>query len=362
MQRARWYTAAAIAASLWTAAIQSGAQPAGAQKETARSLMIEGRAKMDARDYAGALGDFQAAHRIMNVPTTALHLARAQEALGLLMEARDTALSVARMPLQQDEPNAYSQARKSASELATSVAARIPSLVVQVSGLPKGLTRVVKLGDLPLAVELLGQPRELNPGKYVIEVQAVGYVTERREARIVEKQKQIIEISMVPAPEEVAPSTLAGAASPPTARESPTSSGPRPVASLEAGSRFEPRAGSRGGAPVWAWIAGGAGLIAAGVGTVFLVDWMNVRGRLAKDCPDNECDAAVYSADDVRAMRSQWNRDAALTVGLGAAAVIGISAGIVGLVMGPASSPPRGMRPSPWVADHGAGLLLEGQF
>lgn len=46
------------------------AEPTAADKETARTLMQDGRAKRTKGDHAGALEAFRAAHGIMKVPTT----------------------------------------------------------------------------------------------------------------------------------------------------------------------------------------------------------------------------------------------------------------------------------------------------
>jgi hypothetical protein len=74
------------------------AEPTAADRETARTLLIDGREKLSAGDAKGALQSFQAAHAIMGVPTTGLDLARAQAALGDLVGARATALGVASPP------------------------------------------------------------------------------------------------------------------------------------------------------------------------------------------------------------------------------------------------------------------------
>ena len=70
------------------------AEPTAGDKETARSLMDEGDRKFAAKDFKGALDAYQGAHAIMGVPTTGIEVAKAQEALGLLVEARDTLLAV----------------------------------------------------------------------------------------------------------------------------------------------------------------------------------------------------------------------------------------------------------------------------
>ena len=78
----------------------SWAAPTQADRETARTLMDQADAQFEAKSYAEALKLYQAAHDLMGVPTTGLEVAKARAALGQLVEARDMALSVTRIPVQ----------------------------------------------------------------------------------------------------------------------------------------------------------------------------------------------------------------------------------------------------------------------
>jgi hypothetical protein len=100
--------------------------PSPADKETARTLMDEGDDRMEARDPAAALTAYQRADAIMHLPMTGVAVARAQEALGHLREARDAALAVAGTPAQPGEAPAYARARAEAQAIADRVAQRIP--------------------------------------------------------------------------------------------------------------------------------------------------------------------------------------------------------------------------------------------
>ena len=85
-------TATAVATLL--AAPGASAQVSAADRETARSAMQEGRDLRDKGDLKGALQRFKTADDIMHVPTTSLEVARAQVALGLLIEALDTIAAI----------------------------------------------------------------------------------------------------------------------------------------------------------------------------------------------------------------------------------------------------------------------------
>ncbi|HEX4448937.1 MAG TPA: hypothetical protein VH044_19485, partial [Polyangiaceae bacterium] len=86
------------------AAPSAGAQPSAADRETARSMMQEGRDLREKGDLKGALQRFKAADDIMHVPTTSLEVARTQVSLGLLVEALDTIANIHKVPPAADEP------------------------------------------------------------------------------------------------------------------------------------------------------------------------------------------------------------------------------------------------------------------
>ena len=66
--------AAALAAALAVSSVAEAA-PTAAERETARRLMDEGKARLKANEVARAIEAFQKAHDIMHVPTTGMALA-----------------------------------------------------------------------------------------------------------------------------------------------------------------------------------------------------------------------------------------------------------------------------------------------
>ena len=73
-------------------AARAGAAPPklpAAERETARRLMEEGRARVRAGDLAGAIKAFGQAHAVMHVPTTGYALAQAYADHGDYVEARN---------------------------------------------------------------------------------------------------------------------------------------------------------------------------------------------------------------------------------------------------------------------------------
>src|SRR5271169_6333782 len=74
------------------------AEPSAADRETARTLMQQGRELRAKGDLKEALKRFQAADEIMHVPSTGLEVAKSQVAIGELVEARDTIAAIRRVP------------------------------------------------------------------------------------------------------------------------------------------------------------------------------------------------------------------------------------------------------------------------
>jgi hypothetical protein len=162
------------------------AEPSAADKETARSLLNEGDRKYAAKDYKGALDAYQGAHSIMGVPTTGIEVAKAQEALGLLVEARDTLLSITRLPAQPRDPAAFTKARDDAKARAPGIAARIPSIRFTVTGPSPGAEIAVSVDGQALPSASASLPRKVNPGHHRVTVSSQGFVEQTREVDVEE--------------------------------------------------------------------------------------------------------------------------------------------------------------------------------
>jgi len=181
------------------------AEPSPADKETARTLMKEGDAKFAAHDYPGAMKAYEAAHAIMQVPSTGLALAKAQIERGLLVEARDTLLQVMRTTREAGEPAAYGKAREESGPLAMQVSDRIPSLTITVEGPPSGTQLDVSIDNVAVPAAALGAPRKVNPGAHAIVAAAPGFKTTRKNLALKEATNEKVVLKLVAgtdAPEE----------------------------------------------------------------------------------------------------------------------------------------------------------------
>jgi len=166
------------------------AEPTAADKETARTLMSEARQKRDANDLKAALRAFQAADAIMHVPTTSYEVAKTQSMLGLLVEARDAALTIARAPVKPGEPAPFAEARASAQKLADELEGRIPSIRVVV----KNADNVaVTIDGETLPSVAIGLPRRLDPGSHAVIAKA-GSNERRINVQVLEREAKEVPI------------------------------------------------------------------------------------------------------------------------------------------------------------------------
>jgi len=176
------------------------AAPTVADRETARALMDTGDRDVAQKDLPGALAAYRGADAIMHVPTTGIEVARVEEQLGMLLEARETALAVVRLPRDPKEGAAFTDARTAAADLAERLAARIPSIAVRVAGVAPGTVASLTVDGEAVPDAAIALPRLTNPGKHALVVSAPGYVTVRRDVSVAEKEHATVDVRLEPAP------------------------------------------------------------------------------------------------------------------------------------------------------------------
>lgn len=315
-----------LATALFSSSPALGDGPSAADKDTARALLLDGRAKLAAHDYEAALRSLKAAHAIMHVPTTGLDYATGLAANGNLVEAHVLALEVSHMPPQQREPAAFADARVAAAALAGRLAERIPAVVITVKGLPPRAESSVTLDGAPVPAATIGLPRKVDPGAHVITATAPGFTAAERRVEVAEIATVAVELTLA------AVASAPGPAAPPS---------------------------SKGHVPAWAWISGGIGLAALGTSVGFAIDYASVRNTVARDCPNDVCTPQTYAAGHLSDQLVQWNRDLGLFIGLGALGVAAVTTAAIGIAHPPRDAP-RTIGFSPWVAGRAGGLAFTG--
>jgi hypothetical protein len=325
----------AVGLCLAAPALGQQPQPSAAAKNTARTLLVDGRAKYAARDYKGALKAFQGAHAIMGVPTTGLDLARTQAELGLLTEARETAAEVIRFDSAGNQ--AFVTAQQDAAQLAQQLDARIPSLVLNVSGAPSGTALEVTVDGELVPPAVLTLPRKVNPGEHTVLAKARGFADAQRTVNVGEKETKYVELTL--------------------ARVGAAGEGGGEVVSPYP----EDKGGGDGGrsVPTWAWVAGGVGLASIGASIAFGVDFSDAQDEVATNCSNNFCTG--YSPEYAADLQQRWNRSLALTVVFATVGAVGLGAATYGIVTAKPKEPASAMV-APWVGPDGGGVVAIGRF
>ena len=200
----------ALVGSVLVLATTAHAAPTAADRETARALMDQGDQDVAKKDLAGALKAYRGADAIMHVPTTAIEVARTEEQLGLLVEAREAALAILRLPHDAAEPAAFVEARAAATAMSDRLAPRIPSIALRVTGVAAGAIVTVTFDGEAIPEDALGLPRRANPGAHAIVVTAAGYETARRDVKVAETDNVVVDVPLVPAAAGTPADTPAG--------------------------------------------------------------------------------------------------------------------------------------------------------
>ena len=308
--RARYQAAAATLLLALALPLRAGAEPTAQEKETARALMDQGDESFEQKSYAAALKAYAGAHAIMRVPTTAIEVAKAHEALGNLVEARDALLEAIRFPKSSDEPAAYTGARAEAEKRASALGDRIPSIVVKLDGLPQGVEPRVTVDRvaLPAAAALL--PIKVNPGRHKVLVSSDATYDASQDVDVAERQNVVVPIALKPRPISERPVSSAPGSS-------RSSSSPLRTAAL---------------------ISGGAGLVGLAVGGFFGLQAKSKQDDA--DCPGNVCKDEA-SASTLRSANDAATLSTIAFVAGGALVAGGITLWLVGSSSSPKTASVR---------------------
>ncbi len=303
--------------------------PSAADKETARALMDKGDERMDARDYPAAVKAYVAADAIMRLPMTGAAAARAEAAAGLLVEARDTAFEVTRLPVRPGETPPYARARADAAELVDRLGRSIPSIQVTVDRAPAGVSVAIDGVTLPAAAAT--EPRKVNPGPHVITVTAPGFEAARAEVTVREGEQRPVPITLQPGASAPPPPPSGGPVVTPPPPPPPRAQSSRATKMMAAG-----------------FSVGGAGVIAGAVtGLMSLSQTSKLKGECQPDC------GGKYTSEIATAKGLANVSNIAFVVG-----VAGVGVGVAGVILLPGRdpAPAQGARVEPFLGPGSLGL------
>ncbi|MEP7121805.1 MAG: hypothetical protein ABJE95_12875 [Byssovorax sp.] len=158
----------ALVALAPAAAVAQPAAPPDAVTLGHEALDLYGRG-----DWEGAFQRFSRADSAAHSPVFALYMARCRGNQGALLAARDLFAALANESLPPSAPEAWQKARVDAATELTAIEARIPSVIIAVSGAPiEGAA--VTVDDAAVAASALGKPIRLDPGAHTVAAKARG--------------------------------------------------------------------------------------------------------------------------------------------------------------------------------------------
>lgn len=120
----------------------------------------------------------------------------------------------------------------------------------------------------------------------------------------------------------------------------------------------------RGGVPVWAWVSGGAGVVALGVSAGFGASALGAQSKLVTACGGDPALCPKHTEAETRPLADQRDLNRNVFLGLAAAGVVGISVAVIGIATAPskASTSRTSFLLAPYGSPSGGGLALQGQF
>jgi hypothetical protein len=322
--------------------------PPGPQSARADALFAQGKAALEAGDYAHACPSLQESYSIDPANGTLLALALCHEGVGRSATAWRELTAAADGAAREGRDDRAQFARAHAARLEP----RLSKLTVVVPpGAPPGLG--VEVDGAPLAESSWGRAFPMDPGHHTIAAHAPGRGPWSAGVDLgVERDAQIV--TLVP----LAPLVPEGA--PPAAGEPPAAvPGPSPAPSYESTVAAPPRGAWMRPA---GWIAGGAGILALGAGSIFGVAAITKSADARSRCSPASCTDAGAVAENDDAKTAATIADVAIGVGIAA-----VAAGAYLLLAAPSSSPPsqaapRGLRVLPLLGRAGGGFSLQASF
>lgn len=265
--RVRLLTGSALLAVAITGAGSVSAADAvdDASRGTARKLGYQGVAAYQAGDYRTASEKLEKAYGVLRVPSLGLWSARALVKLGKWVEASERYTQVGQLGASTGNEAVQKKALADAESELALLTPKIPSVLVRLEGaLPADVQ--LQIDGVPIAQELLGEARPVNPGAHKIQGQRG-------------TEQAVVELVLAEAEQKPAVLRFQSvvAAAPPV--DSSPSSAPASESS-------QPGLGQQ---RLFALIAGGVGVVGIGVGTVFGFKSKANHDEAAKYCTGSVC-------------------------------------------------------------------------
>ena len=271
-----------VCSCFWASSALAADAVDDASRGTARKLGYAGVAAYQAGDYRTASEKLEKAYAVLRVPSLGLWSARALVKLGKLVEGSERYTQVAQLGASGGNEAVQKRALADAESELSLLTPKIPNLTIAVEGARASEVQV-QIDGVPVAPQLLGEARPVNPGPHQVEGQRGA---ERASVEIV-----LAESESKPALLRFQSALAANTAMPaPSAQPGSASAGEALGSSGSSGS-------SLGQQRMFALIAGGVGVVGLGVGTVFGLKSKSDHDEASKYCAGSQCsDARGVSA------------------------------------------------------------------
>ena len=305
-----------MVSAIVTASASARAQSSGSAE--AEELFKQGRAALEAKDYATACSKLAESNRLERAVGTLISLAQCQEAQGNLASARQHWQEAADFAdALQDRLQRGANARQRFTELDK----RVPRLTIKLAANAPPST-VVKRDEVTLTNASFGSALPVDPGNHVLVVSAYQHEPRTFEVTLAEGDAKQLEVEpgveLPPPP----PSTSPG------------------LAAHETGGGTTMRTA--------AYVVGAVGIVGVGLGAVFGLQASAKWSSAQEACKPGACGAGSQARDDKDAASSAGNLST-VTFIIGGAA---LATGVTLLVLAPSSSSGRSTGSSPtsaWV-------------
>ncbi|HEY5960080.1 MAG TPA: hypothetical protein VIV60_26185 [Polyangiaceae bacterium] len=291
-----------VAQSLWCGSM-AHAQTA-ADRETARLLMDQGDEQVERGALEAALALYLGSHELMHVPTTGIEVARTYHALGRLVEARDSALEVLRMPSSSNEPQPFTDARAAAAQLAAELEQLIPILTVEIAPAAAAAHATLSIDGATVPKAARDLSHALNPTTHSILASAPGYYDVEQHITLERQERRQLRLDLRPFGKVSASFTH-------------TRDGNAPAIDQAHASDHA----TRWRWPLWAGVGvGGAGLVVGAIAGAFSLDRASAAKRY---CNGNVCTPSAQSDRDAASSAARISNIGFAVGALGAVVAIG---------------------------------------
>jgi hypothetical protein len=333
--------AAVLAAVLLAAPLSAHAQRS--DKAAAESLFQEGKALVAQGRTAEACSKFAESQRLDSSVGTLLNLARCQEQLGRTASAWATYKEASTLAHAVGQTERESAAKDFASKLEP----RLSRLRIEATSAPAGLA--ITRDGITVGEGSLGSAIAVDPGEHTVEATAPGY--KAWSTKIVVGADADTKSVAVPALEPEPSAVPAGqGASAATGGAQGAVTGPDASASGAGG--------GKNGMRTAAFVVGGAGVVALGVGAVLGGFAMRDAGELETACRKNAC-----SRDNMDRVESATTKATVSTIGIGVgAAAVGAGVALLILSRSPSKESAQKAQIVPSFGPNGGGASIVGTF